>query len=194
MLTSEIILSQLNFDKWRINLFWIGVLEEKQVSSKKVLILLIKIFIILMLNLSGKMPVNDAIRRPQIPETHLTYAWFHWAKSEVFPLVISSVNVIRSAGNFIFGYIYWRNPQDKTFFLPLDRQYVIYIIFEFRSSSSLVFHKKLILKTFCKTRKKVSALEPLYIKFTGLVCVTHKVKQTILVWKVNPFLMQVSVV
>ena len=154
MLTSEIILSQLNFDKWRINLFWIGVLEEKQVNSKKVLILLIKIFIILMLNLSGKMPVNDAIRRPQIPETHLTYAWFHWAKSEVFPLVIYSVNVIRSAGNFIFGYIYWRNPQDKTFFLPLDRQYVIYIIFEFRSSSSLVFHKKTYSKNFLQNSEE----------------------------------------
>ena len=117
MLTSEIILSQLNFDKWRINLFWIGVLEEKQVNSKKVLILLIKIFIILMLNLSGKMPVNDATRGPQILETHLIYAWFHWAKSEVFRLGISSVNVIRYAGNFIFGYIYWKNPQNKTFAL-----------------------------------------------------------------------------
>lgn len=87
MLTSEIILSQLNFDKWRINLFWIGVLEEKQVNSKKVLILLIKIFIILMLNLSGKMPVNNAIRVPQILETHLIYAWFHWAKKWSFSVM-----------------------------------------------------------------------------------------------------------
>ena len=170
------------------------VLEEKQASSKKVLILLIKILIILMLNLCGRRPANDAIRGPQILETHLIYAWFLWAKSEVFPLRISSINVIKSAGNCEFGHIFWKNPQYKTFFLPLDRQYVIYIIFEFRSSSSLVFHKKLILKTFCKTRKKVSALEPLYIEVTGLVRVTRKVKQTILVWKVNPFLMQVSVV
>ena len=30
-----------------------------------------------MLNLSGKMPVNNAIRVPQILETQLIYAWFH---------------------------------------------------------------------------------------------------------------------
>ena len=110
-----------------------------------------------MLNLCGRRPANDAIRGPQILETHLIYAWFLWAKSEVFPLRISSINVIKSAGNCEFGHIFWKNPQYKTFFLPLDRQYVIYIIFEFRSSSSLVFHKKLILKFFYKTRKEVSA-------------------------------------
>ena len=42
-------------------------------------------------------------------------------KKWTFPLRISSVNVTKSAGNFRFGQIYWRNPEWKTSFF-LDCQ------------------------------------------------------------------------
>ena len=39
-----------------------------------------------------------------------------------FPLRISSVDVTRSAGNFRFGHIYWRNPELKaSFFCAVSR-------------------------------------------------------------------------
>ena len=37
---------------------------------------------------------------------HFTHTAWKWS----FPLKISSVNVIKSAGNCGFGHIYWRNP------------------------------------------------------------------------------------
>ena len=39
-----------------------------------------------------------------------------------FPLRISSVNVTKSAGNWVFGHIYWTNPEWKTSFLCSDKK------------------------------------------------------------------------
>ena len=43
-----------------------------------------------------------------------------------FPLRISSLNVAKSAGDCGFGYIYWRNPQWKLYFLCSDNYNAIH--------------------------------------------------------------------
>ena len=49
------------------------------------------------------------------------FLWY-CTKKFSFPLRISSVNVTKSAGNCVYGHIYWRYPQWKaSFFVRCDR-------------------------------------------------------------------------
>ena len=105
----------------------------------------------------SKCSILDVCQGSEYASVSICRNWPALHKKWSFPLRISSVNVAKSAGNYGFGHIYWRNSQWKSLFFVQCRQY--YVIF------SIYLHLKEAYSEHCQASKMVCFERSVYAMY-----------------------------